>query len=67
MNKRREKLANYLQWLITPQNEKEQEKFCRVVDDYIELSQLIPSMGEAELIKEINIQLKPYNLQIDKA
>lgn len=63
-----EKLRNYLEWLITPQNESEQGKFKEecLVDDYIKLKNRIPKLTEQELINEINIQLSPYHLEINK-
>ena len=57
-------LRNYLEWLITPQNAGEQKEFADLVDDYLELKGRIPLMGRAELIKEINIQLKPFGTEI---
>jgi len=61
-------LRNYLDWLITPQNAEEQARFKieSLVDDYIKLKNRIPDMTEEELIKEIDIQLKPYELSYDK-
>lgn len=62
------KLRTYLEWLITPQNEEEQKKFKEenLVDDYIGLKNRINDLSEDELIKEINIQLAPYNFEINK-
>ena len=57
-----ERLRNYLEWLITPQDAEEQALFAGVVDDYIELRSKIPAMTKEELIAEIDIQLKPYGL-----
>lgn len=61
-------LRTYLDWLITPQNWDEQEKFKTegLVDDYIKLKNRIPEMTEEELISEINLQLKPYELCYDE-
>lgn len=59
------KYKNYLLWLITPQDNSEQELFKYVVDDYIRLRNEIEFMSEEEIILEINNQLSPYNLQID--
>ena len=60
------KLKNYLEWLITPQDDKEQCLFKseNLVDDYIELKQRIPLLNRMQLIEEINIQLAPYGLEI---
>ena len=59
-------LQKYLEWLITPQNEKEAIFFREnnLVDAYIEIKSRIPFMSEQELINEINTQIKPYELQI---
>lgn len=61
------KLRNYLEWLITPQDDKEQCLFKskNLVDDYIELKQRIPLLNRMQLIEEINIQLAPYGLEIN--
>ena len=63
------KLRNYLEWLITPQDDKEQCLFKseNLVDDYIELKQRIPLLNRMQLIEEINIQLAPYGLKINYA
>ena len=63
------KLRNYLEWLITPQDDKEQCLFKseNLVDDYIELKQRIPLLNRMQLIEEINIQLAPYGLEINYA
>lgn len=60
------KLRNYLEWLITPQDDKEQSLFKseNLVDDYIRLKQRIPLLNRMQLIQEINIQLAPYGLEI---
>ena len=60
------KLRNYLEWLITPQDDKEQCLFKseNLVDDYIGLKQRIPLLNRMQLIEEINIQLAPYGLEI---
>lgn len=62
-----ENLRSYLTWLITPQNDNEQDKFRQenLVDDYIELKNKIPDMSFQDLIAEINIQLAPYGKSID--
>ena len=61
------KLRNYLEWLITPQDDKEQSLFKseNLVDDYIGLKQRIPLLNRMQLIEEINIQLAPYGLEIN--
>lgn len=61
------KLRNYLEWLITPQKDKEQSLFKseNLVDDYIRLKQRIPLLNRMQLIEEINIQLAPYGLEIN--
>lgn len=61
------KLRNYLEWLITPQDIKEQRLFKseNLVDDYIGLKQRIPLLNRMQLIEEINIQLAPYSLEIN--
>lgn len=61
------KLRNYLEWLITPQDDKEQSLFKseNLVDDYIRLKQRIPLLNRMQLIEEINIQLAPYGLEIN--
>lgn len=61
------KLRNYLEWLITPQDDKEQCLFKseNLVDDYIRLKQRIPLLNRMQLIEEINIQLAPYGLEIN--
>ena len=63
------KLRNYLEWLITPQDDKEQCLFKseNLVDDYIGLKQRIPLLNRMQLIEEINIQLAPYGLKINYA
>ncbi len=63
-----DKLRNYLEWLITPENEEEAIEFKRLslVDDYIDVISKIETMSEKELIEEINIQLKPYGLEINE-
>jgi hypothetical protein len=63
------KLRNYLEWLITPQDDKEQCLFKseNLVDDYIGLKQRIPLLNRMQLIEEINIQLAPYGLEINYA
>ena len=60
------KLQNYLRWLIQPQNDEETKRFREqnLVDVYIEIEKRIPTMTEQELIDEINVQTKPYKLQI---
>jgi len=60
------KLRNYLEWLITPQDIKEQSLFKseNLVDNYIRLKQRIPLLNRMQLIEEINIQLAPYGLEI---
>lgn len=62
----KKKLSDFLEWLITPQNDMEKEMFSKVVDDYIELKNRLPTMTTEEIINEINIQLKPYNLSVDE-
>ena len=58
-------MREFLEWMITPQNEKEKEKFKDIVDDYIEIKLRIPFLTKDELIEEINNQLNPYDLQFD--
>lgn len=60
----RQKLEDFLTWLITPQNDKEKARFGRVVDDYCELIIKIPHLTKNELMDEIDIQLKPYGLEV---
>lgn len=62
-----DKLRNYLEWLITPQDGKEQDLFKseNLVDDYIGLKQRIPLLNRKQLIEEINIQLAPYSFEIN--
>lgn len=61
-------LKNFLEYLITPQDDKEQSLFKskELVDEYIKLNKKIPLLNKDELIKEINIQLLPYKLKINK-
>lgn len=60
------KLSEFLRWIITPQNELEQEKFKKVVDDYIELNNRIDDMSITQLMDEIDNQLKYLKLEIDR-
>lgn len=65
---KRNNLKDYLRWLITPQDENEAKLFKKegCVDDYIWIESRIDSMSDDELIEQINIQLSPYKLQIQK-
>jgi hypothetical protein len=66
--KEHERIANFLLWLITPETEEEKKLFKErdCVDDYIEIANRLPKMSEKEIIKEINIQLQPFNLEYDE-
>jgi len=61
---KRERLEEYLMWLISPQDKGEQEKFRDVIDDHCAIANRIPCMTIGELTNEVNIQIKPYGLQI---
>jgi len=65
---KKERLKNFLEYLITPQDETEailfKENDC--VDDYISIKSNLDNMTLEELIKEINIQLSPYKLELNE-
>ena len=58
-------LREFLEWFITPQNEKEKLKFKNIVDEHIRLKLRIPFMTEDELIYELDTQLDPYHLKFN--
>ncbi len=67
MNKT-ENLRAFLQCLITPQSKEEQAKFMEqgMIDEHLDLRTRIYGMKEKELIKEINVQLAPFNLEVNE-
>ena len=61
----RKNLESYLLWLISPQSDDECEKFRDLIDSHCELVSKIPTLTDEDLVAEINIQLEPYDLQVD--
>jgi hypothetical protein len=59
-------LREYLEWLITPQDDAESWRFRveGLVDDYIAIKNRISGMSHDELVKEINTQLAPCSLAV---
>lgn len=66
MSNRVDNLRNYLEWLITPQDAEESDRFkeLNLVDGYIDIKSRIDSMSEVEFIEEIDKQIKGFGLEI---
>lgn len=63
------KMENFLEWLITPQNDKESKLFKDkgLVDDYITILNSIPLKTDNELLDSIDIQLAQFNTSLDRS
>lgn len=67
--KERIKMEGFLEWLITPQNDKESKLFKEksLVDDYITILNSIPLKTDDELLDSIDIQLRPFNTSVGRS
>jgi hypothetical protein len=64
----RRKYEEFMKWLITPQDEREQTIFKEkgLVDDYITILNSIPHKTDEELLDSIDNSLSNWNLELDR-